>query len=94
MDVIEGPYLYCVHFFLVFLWTMKQAEFPLNRSKFSIAKTAFSYVSQSSNKSDFVIGLMNGFASQVIPIYREILAQNVSNQVLIQTDFGLSFNYS
>lgn len=57
---------------------IKESELPLNRSKVSIAKTAFSHLIGRKNKADFVIGLIDGFACQVIPDYRETLAQNVS----------------
>lgn len=56
---------------------MKESELPLNRSKFSIAKTAFSHLIGRKNKADFVIGLIDGFGSQIIPDYRNTLAQNV-----------------
>lgn len=57
---------------------VKEVEFSIHRSRFSIAKTALSHLRQRNNKTDFVIGLINGFASQINPIYKDILAQNVS----------------
>lgn len=65
--------------FVVLSWTIKETELSINRSKFAVAKTAFSQIVGRRNKTDFVIGLIDGFASQVFPIYREMLAQNVSN---------------
>lgn len=55
----------------------KEAELVMNRSKFSIAKTALSYLYKKTSKSAFTVGMINGFASQISPIYKAALIQQV-----------------
>lgn len=72
----------------VLTWVIKETESPLNRSKYSMAKTAFSHLVGKRNKPDFVTGLVDGFASQVTPIYRKIVAQNVSIHITLYTSYS------
>lgn len=78
----------------VLLWVIKESELPLPRSKFAIAKTAFSQLIGRMNKADFVIGLIDGFGNQLLsPAYKEILSQNVSEKYSSNLNCIINNNY-
>ncbi|CAG9772440.1 unnamed protein product [Ceutorhynchus assimilis] len=58
-------------------WSMSEAEFTLNRSIISIAKSSFVQLLDVKNKYQFIVGLINGLGQQLKLEFRQMFAEKV-----------------